>query len=321
MEERRQRNRVANLVAQKLVLLEERMKLAERRAHNLLERKEIEEDQKDVIRCLLDQMIGWWKESEIDSIQEEDLEKERLVINELMAEMAYLSEKYDYIGISENDNRVLKLCSEYGSHVLPLPKSYSALMEMVDQFYGSPEDEGFVYVVSCKDIHISGDFELEYVYESSKDVQVISLLVTTARSSKRRRKVSVSPPSPSSAPADSVLHRPWIRSEQRLLDDAICKFGIEDWEIIARHVKTRTAEACRARYRRQRIEMAQKEVPMPIVKDFASSHLNFSKCVLAFSKSHDSHSHQDDFELVEGSQMEEQDNRVDSIVADDDKLH
>jgi hypothetical protein len=55
---------------------------------------------------------------------------------------------------SKADNsRILKLCSEFGAHVQPLPVSYEALMESVQRFYGDPP-EGSAYVVSWNEIHI-----------------------------------------------------------------------------------------------------------------------------------------------------------------------
>lgn len=307
MDETNRRNYVANVVAEKLLLLEERKKIAD----NLLERTEIKEEHKHIVRRLLSQMLAWCKTSITTSSKKtEELECGRRLVNELMEDMAYLFERYDSIGVSGNDNRVLKLCSEYGSHVLPLPKSYAALMEMVDKFYGIPQEDGFVFVVSFEDIHISGDFELEYVYGKHKDVEMINLLVTTARSCKRRKIIPISPAEPN--PNEDSAQRSWIRSEQRLLDDAVCKFGIDDWEIISRHVKTRTAEACRARYRRQRRQLAKRDTALPIVKDFASSYLNLSNYMLSFSSS-TSELHRVSDESLKGEGEEEEEEKEDQV--------
>ena len=241
MDELLERNEVAMQLSDKLLELQERYEIARVSAERVLREKELTEQHENGITRLVLYLRDWFS-SKDESLSDEELNESHRLVNELLAEVNYLSELYRSVGVHDEDKRILKLCSEYGSHLQPLPRTYSALCEMIDNFFGIPDEREHVFVVSYQDIHITTDFELEYVYGQNKDVNVVELFVSTAKASKKRKRVSMSPEKPNPI----LKSTPWLRSEERLLDDVISKFGTDDWELIAKHVKTRSSEGCRA---------------------------------------------------------------------------
>jgi hypothetical protein len=147
--------------------LEERRLLALEVVGKLLEKNTLTKLHSDLVKshkASLSNLFGWLNSDKTEPSPEE-LQSIQSRLNEVTSQISELSKQYAVVNGLSGDTRIVKYISDqFGSHVAPLPGTYEIMNEQIEQFYGTPEDEGYRFVVNHQDLHISSDFELEWIY-------------------------------------------------------------------------------------------------------------------------------------------------------------
>jgi hypothetical protein len=166
-----ERREIAKETVKKLQELNQRKKSVEEEASKLMQAQKMTTLEQFGLQGLLTKMRSGFQEAQdrpADGATEVGLKEATERLQECENELTQLRRRFEETGVSPCDTRILKLCSESGAHILPLPISYEALMESVERFYGAPES-GYGYVVSWKEFHIVTNYELRFVYSKFFD--------------------------------------------------------------------------------------------------------------------------------------------------------